>query len=195
MLETLLPGLAGIHNIHPLTVHFPIALLTVALALQAAVVLGRREAWAGHARVCLYLGTVGALAAVGAGLLAAESLGHDSPGHDLVHIHRNFMFATTLLAMGTSLASLRMAAQPRQRNRVVLLGLLVTWGVLTLGADRGANLVFRYGISVANEPVPAGGEEHGDGHDHGHAEPAESAEPAPAPEPEPGAHEHGDHAH
>lgn len=38
-------------------------------------------------------------------------------------------------------------------------------GVMTIGADRGAELVFRYGIGVAGEAPP-----HSDGHDHSHGD-------------------------
>lgn len=177
MLNDLMPGLSAIPNIHPLTVHFPIALLMAALGLQAAALIGNRDAWAGHARACLYLGTLGALAAAGTGWLAADGLGHDSPGHEFVHVHRNFMAVSTLLALGTSMASWHLAARAPQRDRAVLLGLVCTCAVLTLGADRGANLVFRYGVGVSSTSPPAAA--HEDGHTDEHAVPAEPAPPPP----------------
>ena len=44
-------------------------------------------------------GTVGAIVSLATGYLATWSMGHDAPGHDVIHIHRNWMIATTILAV------------------------------------------------------------------------------------------------
>lgn len=188
IINSVLPGMAGSQSLHPMLVHFPIALIPAALALQMLGWVNRRLDWAAHARVGLYLGTVGALAAVGAGFAAADALGHDTPGHDLVHVHRNFMVVTTLLAVGTCVLARGLASRPATRDRAVTLGLVVTTAVLILGADRGANLVYRYGMGVARQPGVTQEDSHGTrlapGESRAHAKTDHAADSGP---------KHGDH--
>lgn len=188
LIEPWFPGLAGMQNIHPLFVHFPVALLAAALGLQILASLRRRPTWAGHARALLYVGTLGAIVALATGFLAADQLGHESPGHDLVHVHRNFMIVTTLLAVATSAAAFGLRNRSDTRDRLVLVGLLATSVALAAGADRGANLVFRYGMGVRLEPVPES--EHSHHHDEGAMEPAahDAVAPGSAGEMEPHTH-------
>lgn len=165
LIGTVLPGLTSVLSIHPLLVHFPLGLLPVALLLQLLGLRRERETWSGHARVCLYLGTLGAIFAVAAGFLAANDLGHNAPGHDLVHTHRNITIGATLLAIGTSVLARRRGARPAARDRAVAIGLAVTTTVLALGADRGANLVYGHGMGVRHDPVAAMAPRR---HDHDH---------------------------
>jgi len=73
-METLFPGLAAMHNFHPLTVHFPIALLVLAFMFQGVVVLGKRDTWQTFSSGLLYLGALAALPTALIGLLAGARL-------------------------------------------------------------------------------------------------------------------------
>ena len=93
---------------------------------------GSDEIWK-WGRWLLYIGTLGAVAAVVSGFVSAD---------DRVGIRRDI---TGLMALATV--------------------------IMTMGADRGANLVYRFGVAVKNEsPQEAG---------HGHGE-ADSATLAPS---------------
>ena len=88
-MNSILPGLASAPNVHPMLVHFPLALLPVALAV-ALLTLWRRHTFLDQmARSLVYVGTLGTIVALATGYLATWSMGHDAPGHDLIHIHRN----------------------------------------------------------------------------------------------------------
>ena len=80
-METILPGVRGMLNWHPLFVHFPIALWTGALLFEAIAVLRASEEWHKTAARLLYLGTLCGLAAAGTGLLAEESVPEAGPAH------------------------------------------------------------------------------------------------------------------
>ncbi|WDT73508.1 MAG: hypothetical protein MPW17_23090 (plasmid) [Candidatus Manganitrophus sp.] len=104
-METLLPGMAALqNNIHPLLIHFPIAFFLGALAMEGLAVL-RDEKFHFAATWMLYLGTLSALVALPTGFIAAniaaatDPRGHDAPGHDYIHIHRNWMVATTAVGI------------------------------------------------------------------------------------------------
>ncbi|MED5369772.1 MAG: DUF2231 domain-containing protein [Myxococcota bacterium] len=182
-MEQLLPGLTSAPNLHPMVVHFPIAFWVAATgAWSWAVVRKHDDAWR-VGRWLHLLGMLGAVVAVGFGFWATEKMGHDTPGHDLVHVHRDLMLVVSGIALViTALAWWRRDATRPWRVGLTL-GSLVLLGLMTIGADRGAELVFRYGIGVAGEAPP-----HSDGHDHSHgdheAEPhGHDAQPADHPHP------------
>lgn len=162
-MEQLFPGFAHAPNLHPMMVHFPIAFWVAATgAWLVAMFSSRDQSW----RFGLWLHTLGvvaAAAAVGLGFWATEKMGHDSPGHDLVHVHRDLMLVAAGLALVvTALAWWRGDAGRRWRVGLTV-GSAILLCVMTAGADRGAELVFRYGVGVAGEAPP-----HGEGHDHAH---------------------------
>ncbi len=168
-MDELLPGLGAAPNMHPMWVHFPIALwLGAMLAWTIAILRKNEDAWR-FGRWLLHAGTVGGLFAVGSGLLATADSGHEAPGHGLVHVHRNFMFATLALGVVTSLAAHLKRGSEARGVRVGLAAMLaVTCGVLTIGADRGAELVYRYGIGTLGEEPPHDEHSHAEGEDHTH---------------------------
>lgn len=56
-------SLEELYNLHPMWVHFPVALLPCALLLFMAARLRNRIELRDSAKICLYLGTAGSLAA------------------------------------------------------------------------------------------------------------------------------------
>lgn len=181
MIEQLLPGLSSAPNVHPMVVHFPIAFWVAATgAWLLAVARKRDDAW----RFGLWLhllGVLGAAIAVAFGFWATDKMGHDSPGHDLVHVHRDIMlWATGLALIVTALGWWKRTAKlrvPLTAMSVVLVSLLA------IGADRGAELVFRYGIGVSGGKPPKSDLGEHSHVDH-HAEPQSHAvQPAGQPHP------------
>lgn len=166
-----------------MVVHFPIAFWVAAAgAWLLAVARKRDDAWSFGLWFHL-LGLLGAAVAVGFGFWATEKMGHDSPGHDLVHVHRDIMLWATGLALAvTGLGWWKRSAKlrvPLTLMSVVLVGLLA------VGADRGAELVFRFGMGVAHETPP--GSAHSHSHDDDHREAHEHPDPRHAAPDEHGA--------
>jgi uncharacterized membrane protein len=170
-METLLPGLTILkNNLHPLLIHFPIAFFLGALALEGLAVL-RSEKFHFAATCMLYLGTLSALAALPTGFIAANIVaatdprGHDSPGHDFIHIHRNWMVATTLfgIVLSAYLFWINERGKWRSQRWRLLLGLVFLAFLVAMGADRGARLVFEFGTGVNPEIIKEteGEAEHG----------------------------------
>lgn len=148
-MESLLPGLRGMLNYHPLFVHFPIAFWLGALLFEALAVVRSNDDFHRTAARLLYLGTLAGVFAVTTGLLAEEAVPAAGPAHEAMELHEKLMLLTTSLAVGLSMVAffLRESFTPRLR-KFFLLGLLVLAGLLTVGADRGALLVFQYGTAV-----------------------------------------------
>lgn len=177
-MEAILPGLSSVGNIHPLFVHFPIALLPTALFVEI-IALWRQDPFLHRmARGLVYLGAVAAVVTAVTGEMAMDQLGHDIPGHDLVHVHRNFMLASSALAV--LLAVFLFATRDRAGLFTLAgaAGMALVVVVLLLGADRGGRLVFKHGMGVRFESAEASPREHGAHHEHGahvHGEEGHSA--------------------
>ena len=155
-MSELLPGLHAAPNIHPLFVHIPLALWLTSFLFWAFGVVADRDDVFRAGRWLAYLAVLGALAAAGTGLWAEASLGHDSPGHDAVHVHRNWMIVASSLGLVTALLAFATRRQRGRGIRGVLTSLMgLTALVSTLGADRGAALIFRDGIGAPECPAMA----------------------------------------
>jgi len=193
--KDLLPGLYHAPNVHPLVVHFPVALWTAALLFLGIGSLRRRDDLFRAGCWLIYLGLAGAAVSVGTGLWAEDKLGHDSPGHELVHVHRTWMIVASGFGVLTAGAAFLLRKRTAGVFRWAITGaMVVTVTVMTLGADRGAELVFRYGVGTRRDvlhPV----EKHDGRGEHGGAagpsdpspavRPAESASAGPTPSAEP----------
>jgi len=148
-MEWILPGLAAAANVHPLFVHFPIALLSTALAVELLALLRRDPFLHRMARVLVYLGAVAAVVTAITGDMAGDQLGHDFRRRDLVEAHEDFMLSATVMAV--LVAGFFFVARNRAGifplvGAAMLTALVV---VLLLGADRGGRLVFNSGVGVS----------------------------------------------
>jgi uncharacterized membrane protein len=138
--------MTGLPNLHPLLVHFPIALLPVSVALDLlGVVTGRRDAQSAG-RWMLWLGTLGAALAVFTGHEAAEALRVGAAAGALMATHHDVAMGVLAAAAALSLWRL-VAPEPRWRAvyLVVAVGLLAA---LVVVSDLGGQMVFRHGVAV-----------------------------------------------
>jgi uncharacterized membrane protein len=150
-METLFPGLHAMHNLHPLFVHFPIALFVAAFVIQVIVVLGKRDAMQSLASALLYLGTLGVLPTALTGWLAEEKVetlaGFTPAMGAALEFHSTVMYVVTGSAvLLTAMAFWKRARMTRGMAAVLLAGLLVLVTLLGVGADRGGQLVYQYGV-------------------------------------------------
>ena len=147
MIQKILPGLASAPNIHTLFVHFPIALWLAALLFEAAAVWRKSDSIHRSALWLLLLGTALGTFAVTTGLQAAKTAPESLGG--LLEVHEQLMLTSYFIAVGLCAFALMAGRQTTQGLRIVLLvGLLLVAIFLTLGADRGAEMVYRYGMGV-----------------------------------------------
>ncbi|HET8655893.1 MAG TPA: DUF2231 domain-containing protein [Longimicrobiaceae bacterium] len=139
-----------LQEIHPSLVHFPIALLPVAIG---ADLLGR--ATGSHSlleagRRTIQVAAAGAAVAAVSGLVAQEEVNVEGKTMDMLITHRN-------INLGATVATALMARWRSGRERPTLgyLGLGVAgMAAVTYSAYLGGTLVYRYGVGVE----PAGGQ-------------------------------------
>ena len=149
--------MSSLPNIHPLLVHFPLALSLTAFGFDVACVLWRRR-WLDSAALALYVVAAmsGVVTAV-SGKLAFE--GFESLSSEATTIageHSDWAFASiVLLAL---VCVLRWEAFWRDRNETIVRRHRVRWIALALGlvvqgtlyetAEHGGELVYRHGVGV-----------------------------------------------
>ena len=144
----MLPGLKAALNFHPVFVHFPIVLWFAALLFELLAVWRASDDMQKTVARMLYLGTLAAIVAVLSGWSAEKSV---PPGdaQRVVGIHETLMLISTSLAFALCLFAFfaRKNFTPQLR-KLMLLGLFILAVFVTIGADRGAQLVYGYGSAV-----------------------------------------------
>ncbi len=135
--------------LHPILVHFPIALLITSVLFDAAGVILKREALREGALWLLILGLVGGIAAAGAGLYAEEAAEKAGIAESLIERHETLAFVT-LAIFGTLLGyRLFLRNQLAQVTLAVyLIGAVVGIGTLSATGYFGGHLVYEHGAGV-----------------------------------------------
>ena len=162
-----LQGLRDVFNVHPVFVHFPIALFPSALLLYGLGIFLNWRSCSVAGRACLYLATAGTIIAVATGFIAQDSFPHNERIHHMMQTHKTLgllIDCGSLLLAGWSF--LHKAQQPKARYAFLALLLVVT-GLVIQSGDLGARMVFVEGAAV-KVAVPFMTEGHQ--HDHGGAE-------------------------
>jgi uncharacterized membrane protein len=80
-------------EIHPVMVHFPIALLVTAVGLDILAATRKRWSIADAATWCMVFGTIGALAAGLSGTISERAINLANAG-TILELHQTFAFAT-----------------------------------------------------------------------------------------------------
>jgi len=143
----------NIPGLHPLVVHFPLALIVTAmLCLSVSKIVPSARiagtlATVGTWNLCV--GAVTVFLALGSGLAAATGLEIGPEAHQAISAHVKSAVVTTLLVV---LAAVWRGAGAAADSRPTWLFLLILWAstaALTVTGYRGAQNVYRYGIGVA----------------------------------------------
>lgn len=174
----LFPGLAELSwNIHPMIVHFPIAMLTGYFLMDVLGLALRKAELRLAARWMLYLGAVGSAAAAAAGWYAAQRVPHGGTVHEVMVWHGRI--GLTVAGLASVLAVWRWIVQERLVAMALAFQILMSailMAALALGADLGGWMVYGHGVGVHRLDLP---DEH---HHHGSGDGQPGAEPAAARE-------------
>ena len=156
MLEILLPGVQHLQNIHPLVVHFPIAFLVGAALFYFLGWIFKNNTFATTAFLLLILGTLSAGAAVGTGLYAEDGvMVSRSVREHLLDVHEKIMLVTLGLSIVLSAWAFIARPFPKKGRLLFLLLFLVLLGIISVGADYGARMVYDYnaGGYACGQPI------------------------------------------
>ena len=138
------------HPIHPMLVHFPIALLSAAVFFDFVALRWRPEETRTASLYSLVLGLAGAAVSVVSGALAEESVEHSGVPEFVLEVHETLGFAVFgifVLLLGLRLAEGLgiMKTRPVASLSVGIIGVLV----LFVASYYGGSLVYDYGAGVA----------------------------------------------
>ncbi len=190
-------------RLHAMLTAVPVALLSLAIALELLSLLLKKESLRQTSLLLLVIGTVGAAAAVGAGLKAEGSIDHGPALHEVMEEHEELALVTLSIFAVLSVWRVVRARRMGTRERAAALVLGVA-GVAVLAdtGHHGGELVFEHAAGVSNATLRAeltdraSGHEHGGGALHQHAgSTAEQHHDATAPGSNPDAHAPGTPAH
>jgi uncharacterized membrane protein len=139
-------------HLHPMIVHFPLALIVTAAALLLAARLVRNPEWAAIVAIVgtwnLCLGAAAALITLGTGLGAILDLDVSAAARESISTHAKWAIFTTLALV---LLAVWRGAGTEQRSRptwvFVLLLTAATCALITTGYRGGQN-VYRFGVGV-----------------------------------------------
>lgn len=145
-----------LHLLHPMVVHFPIALLTLGLAASVLEAWRGRPAWLTEAASwLLWLGAASVWAAVGLGLLAERTAEHVPMAWEVLAHHEELAYWTGGIFSGLAVWRIWMHRRSYEVGRWIKVTFLAGWvlavGVLMYTAQHGGQLVYEYGMGVSVE--------------------------------------------
>ncbi len=155
--------IGSLDQIHPIFVHFTVALLLTGSALYVLATLAPSGAkWKqtslAVAHWNLWIGALVTVLTVSAGFLSYYTVAHDTPSHAAMTDHRNWAIATAAVFLLLVIWSFirRNIEEPAPILAVLLVGASALLGITGL---KGGELVYQYGLAVKSMPQS-------DSHDH-----------------------------
>ena len=138
---------------HPLSVHFPIALLVVAFLFKLIAVRHQKEVWEQGGSILLGLGVLGIWIAIYTGDLADGIVSRQLCDPTVLKEHENFAWISAwLFSAGLAADVLRFTDLPIFKNKLfILMGILLLGGgtgTLMYTGHLGAGLVYQQAAGV-----------------------------------------------
>ena len=151
-------------HLHPMLVHFPIALLIVGLLADIAGVLSKREFYTRMGMILLVLGTAGLIAAYFSGHQAAEGLMETGPLSMAVESHEEAALLTVWLMVATTMVRLALVVTRRYKGLIQVIPLaifILGVGSMARTGYYGGELVIKHAAGVQLNIGALGGENQG----------------------------------
>jgi uncharacterized membrane protein len=145
-------GAAEMLNLHPIFVHFPVALLTTSFLAYLFGWVLRKEELQNAGKWMLYFGTLAAGLAVWSGLQAEASMPHPAEVHDILTAHENLGYVILGLSALLSLWSLVARRALPQKGRGLFLAVLAFLTlVIAQTGDFGGRMVYFHGVGMGRK--------------------------------------------
>ena len=141
-------------NIHPLLVHFPIAIILIAVLSDLASIILKKQIWLHYAAFGLYaVSALGAIAAFLSGRQAADLVEIPPAAQPVVSEHAHLALISMVILIGYVIILYLFLWKKWDLKTPVAVVLLIAgaggFALIATTAEHGAELVFRYGVGVA----------------------------------------------
>lgn len=154
---SLLALIDGLQNIHPIFVHFPLALLSVGVIFDLLGYSLRKSSLANVGWWCFALGVVSAIITVITGLQAEATVSLSPEAHEVLEQHEHFQIYSTVVLTGLLIwRSIKRGGLPKP-NVVYLAIAVIAVGAILFGAHYGGQLVYQYGVGTSVQPAATSG--------------------------------------
>lgn len=187
-------------NLHPVIVHFPIALLVVAALLAIISLVNKKESWKEWMFKNLVLGLAFVPLAIIAGIVEEQNLLHNEAIHSVLMTHKYNGFVILFVYLILTLWFWRRRNSIKSVEYTAwVLCLLFATGLLSYQGYLGGKMVFDLGAGV--KPMEAsmkkshdhsGGDESSSSHDHSEEDNASSDTTSHAHDPKMKEHQHSE---
>ncbi|MEO8351129.1 MAG: DUF2231 domain-containing protein [Chthoniobacteraceae bacterium] len=128
---------------HPLSTHFPVALMYVALIAEALAWWTRRDSWLQTVRFLVFFGAGGSLVAAGLGWINAYFTSYVGASADILVWHRWLGTFTALWATACAVLSIRSECEEGSQERRRFRGALIIGAVLVgISGFLGSALIY-----------------------------------------------------
>ena len=137
-------------NVHPLLVHFPIALIFVIVVCDLIGMILHKESFIFTGTIVTVFAVLGAGAAVLSGLIAEESVEESEQVESLIQTHELLGFV--YLGLILFLLIYRLALRKRLSGMTGWIAVIISVAaavVVSIGGYIGGEMVYRYGTGVA----------------------------------------------
>ena len=154
------------HPIHPILVHFPIALLFTSVFFDLIAMITKRDSFRQSGFWLLILGWISGLAATVSGFLSEDAVKKIGVPETAIDRHETFAIATMIVFALLLLVRLVGKFSPASRkNLVYTIGTFIGLALLSIAGYLGGDLVYHYGAGVEPHapavstlpPTPSGG--------------------------------------
>ncbi|MGZ2369479.1 DUF2231 domain-containing protein [Ancylomarina sp. YFZ004] len=159
--------------LHPMFVHFPIALFfsATAFAILSVIFNRKRDLFLELTIWNLFFGIIGATFAIISGLNEEGALAHNETIHSLMEIHKllGFVFSGVYILIVFWLVVRRSKMKSLELKGIVVL-LVLSSGILAYSAHLGGKMVYEHGAGVLPMEEILNSKPHDHDHKHDHNE-------------------------
>jgi uncharacterized membrane protein len=138
-------------HIHPMIVHFPIALLIVGFLTDLVGLITKREFFSNAGFYLLILGTLGVIAAYISGEYAGDGVSESGSLGKALEIHESAAWLTLWLMIGTALVRIASVVFKKYKGVLKIVAIVLFFaGVLSIARTGyyGGELVFKHAAGV-----------------------------------------------
>jgi uncharacterized membrane protein len=147
----------GLQNIHPVFVHFPLALLAAGIVFDIAGYALKKQSLSHAGWWCFALGVVSAIVAVLTGLQAEDTVSLSQEAHEVLENHEHFQIYSTLVLTGLLIWwGMKRGVLPNP-SVVYLVITAIAVSAILYGSHYGGQLVYQYGVGTSVQPAATQG--------------------------------------